>query len=109
HGGPGFGQRTIEGRETQIVADRQPQPSPRKIGKHCRFARSIVARLPITLAASEIDIEHMDLVVTRCDLALWINKESAIDGLIGGNPDRQRADMNVDAELPRQLAESCKS
>ena len=51
----------------------------------------------------------MYLVIARRDVALWINKERAIDRFIRGNPYRQRADVNVDTVPPRHVAQSCES
>ena len=102
----GLGQRAIERREAQVVADRQAEPAPRQIGKHRQFARPVVARLAIALAAGEIDVEHVDLVVARDDLAVRVDQERAVGRLVGRNLDRQRADMEIDSKLARQLAEA---
>src|SRR5207237_7765654 len=67
--GAGFGKCAIERRKAQVVADGKPKPPPRQIGQYREVARTIAARLAIALAALEVDIEHVDLVVTRDDLA----------------------------------------
>src|SRR5665213_144394 len=53
----------------------------------------------------KIDIEHMDLVVTCGDVALRIDQEAAVCGLLGRDFERQRTDMNEDAVVARQFAE----
>src|SRR5438045_18422 len=52
----GLGQRAVERRKAQVVADAQAQPPPRQIGHHGNLARPVIARFAITLAAGEIDI-----------------------------------------------------
>src|ERR687895_93259 len=77
-GGAGFRQRPIKRRETQVIANRQAKPAPGQIGHHAEIARAEVARFAITLAVSQIDIEHVDLVITRGDLALRVDQEGTI-------------------------------
>src|SRR5215469_3439045 len=74
----GFGERAIKRGEAQIVADRESEPSPRQVGGHADFTRSIIARLAVTLATVEFDVEHVDLVVARDDVALGIDEEGAV-------------------------------
>ena len=71
----GLGQRPVERREAQIVADGQAEPAPRQVGGDADFAGTVAARLAIALAAGEIDVEHVDLVVARDDLALAVDQE----------------------------------
>src|SRR4051812_37380598 len=65
----GFGQAAIQRREAQVVADGQAEPPPGQIGPHAEIARAVIARFAIALAAGEIDVEHVDLVIARDDLA----------------------------------------
>ena len=60
---PASGQRAIERRKAHVVADRQPDPAPRQVRDHGGLARLVVGGLAIALAAGQIDVEHMDLVV----------------------------------------------
>ena len=83
HGGAGLGQCAVEGGKTQVVADRQSQHAPRQIADHGLFAGAIAARLAIALAIAEVDVEHMDLVVARGDVALRRDEKPAVSGLVG--------------------------
>ena len=55
--------------EAKVVADAQAEPSPGQVGKHRFVARVEIARLAVAFAAGKIDVEHMQLVVARGDLA----------------------------------------
>ena len=101
----GLGERAVERREAQVVADGQAEPAPRQVGGDGDLARPVVARLAIALAVGEIDVEHVDLVVARDDLALAVDQERAVGRLVGRQLDRERADVQEDAELARKLAE----
>src|SRR5262249_28131570 len=79
----GLGERAIERGEAQIVADRESEPSPRQVGGDADFARSVIARLAVTLATAEFDVEHVDLVVARDDVALGIDEKGAVRRLSG--------------------------
>jgi hypothetical protein len=63
--------------------------------QHGEFAGAVVARLAVALAAREIDVEHVDLVVARDDLAARIDQEGAVGGLVGRDLDgRSRHEPN---------------
>ena len=100
-----FGERAIERRKAQVVADRHAEPAPRQVGDHREIARAIAARLAIALAAFQVDVEHVDLVVARDDLAAPVDQEAAVHRLVGRGLHGERADMDVDAERARKLAE----
>src|SRR5262249_30496380 len=100
----GLGERAIKRGEAQIVADRESESSPRQVGRHADFTRPIVARLAITLAAAEFDVEHVNLVIARDDVALAVDQERTVRRLFGQQLDGERADMQEDAELARKLA-----
>src|SRR3954447_1077012 len=102
-GGAGFRQRAVQQRKTQVVADRQAKPPPRQIGDDGALARLVAARLAVALTAGEIDVEHMDLVVTRDDLALWIYHKRTVSGTLRRDLDRQRTDMEMDMQHTREL------
>src|SRR5215510_9776390 len=68
-GGSGLRERAIERWEAQVVADREAQAAPRQIGRHRRLAGLEAVRFAIALAAREVDVKHMNLVVARDDLA----------------------------------------
>ncbi len=71
----GFGQRPIERREAQIVADGEAEPAPGQVGDDRQFARPVIVGFAIALAAGEIDVEHVDLVVARDHVALAVDQE----------------------------------
>src|SRR4029450_8325659 len=100
-----FGQRTIERGKPQIVTYCKAKSAPRQVREHSLFARAVVARLAIAFAVRKIDVEHVNLVITRRNIALRIDKERAIGRALGRKTDRQRAYMNVDAKLTRQFAQ----
>ena len=91
--GAGLGQRAVERGEAQVVADGQAEPAPRQVGDHGELAGAVAARFAIALAAGEIDVEHVDLVVARDDLALRVDQEGAVGRLVGRDLDRERADV----------------
>ena len=101
----GLRQRAVERREAQIVADGQAEPAPRQVVQHGKLAGPIAPRLAIALAVGQIDVEHVDLVVARDDLAARVDQEAAVGRLVGGGLHRQRADVQMDRKLARQLAE----
>src|SRR5258705_13240905 len=104
----GLRERAVEGGEAQVVADGESEPSPWQGGGDADFARTVVARLAITFAIAELDIEHVDLVVARDDVALAVDQEGAVRRLFRQQLDGQRADMKEDAELARKLAKGGK-
>src|SRR4029450_4243082 len=73
-----FRQRAVERWEAQVVAHGQSEPTPRQVGDDADLGRPVAARLPIALAFRQVDVEHMDLVVARDDLALRIDQERAV-------------------------------
>ena len=102
----GFGQRAVERREAQVVADREAEPAPRQVGTHRELARPVAARLAIALAVGEIDVEHVDLVVARDDLAAADRSGSArLAALSGATLMASEPICRWIDELARQLAE----
>src|SRR5712691_3619283 len=110
--GSGLRQRAIEVREAHIVADTHAEPAPRRLGDDRPAPGTIGVALAIALAAWQVDVEHVDLVVARDDLARAIDEERAVGepllafdgaGLASGIDD-QRAEQEPDAQLPRQFA-----
>ena len=101
-GGAALGQRAVERREAHVVADRQPDPAPGQVGDHGRLARLVIGGLAIALAAGQIDIEHMDLVVAGEQIAVRPDQERAVDGALRRKAQRQRADMEMDIQFRRQ-------
>src|SRR5262249_40922088 len=63
--GSGRGERTVERGEAEVVADAQAEPPKGEIGDDGLVARLEELRLAVALAAREIDVEHMQLVVAR--------------------------------------------
>ncbi len=98
-------QRAIERGEAQVVANREAEPAPWQVGGHGDLAGPVVAGFAIALAAGEIDVEHVDLVVARDDLAAAVDQERAVGSPLGRELDRKRADMEEDAEAAGRLAE----
>ena len=107
--GAGLGQRAIERREAQIVANRQAEPAPRQVGDDGELAGTVGVGFAIALATGEIDIEHVDLVVARGDVALAIDQEGAVCRLLRRRLDGKRAEMDVDRKPSRDLAQSRQS
>ena len=64
---------------------RPSRPHGRSV-HHRELARPVAARLAIALAAFEIDVEHVDLVVARDDLAAAVDQERAVGRLVGARP-----------------------
>src|ERR1700741_122247 len=65
-----FGQCPVQRGKAQVVAYRKAEATPRQIRQYRQLAGTIVARLAVALAASKIDVEHVDLVIARRDVAL---------------------------------------
>ena len=105
---PASGERAVKRGEAQIVADGQAEPAPWQVGGDADFAGTVVARLAIALAAAEIDVEHVDLVVARDDLALAVDQERAVGRFFRQQFDGQRPDVKEDTELARKLAEGAR-
>ena len=102
--GAAFRKRAVERRKAQIVADRQPNPAPRQVGDHGGLARLVIGRFAITLAAFQIDVEHVDLVVAREHVALGPDQEGAVDRLLRREAQCQRTDMKMDFQLAGERA-----
>src|SRR6185437_7541448 len=100
-----FGKRAVERREAQVVADAEAEATPRQVCRDRDLARTIVTRLAIAFAAREIDVEHVDLVVARDDLALRIDQQRTVHRLVWRHLERQRAGMDPQAVCTRGLAE----
>ena len=79
---PALGQRAIQRGKAHVVADRQPDPAPRQVGDHGGFARLVIGGLAIALAAGQIDVEHVDLVVAGEHVAVGPDQERAVDGAL---------------------------
>ena len=90
---PASAQRAIERREAQIVANRQGEPAPRQVGDHGKVAGTVGVGFAIALAAGEVDVEHVDLVVARGDVAVAVDQERAVRRLLRSSLDRKRAEM----------------
>src|SRR5215216_5750554 len=74
-GGAGLGKRPMQQWKTQIVADSQAETSPQQIGDDGALTRLVATRLAVALTAGKIDIEHVNLVVARENLAARIDHE----------------------------------
>ena len=99
-----FGERAVQRRKAHVVADRQPDAAPGQVGDHGGFARLIVGGFAIALAARQIDVEHVDLVVAGDHVAVRSDQERAVDGPLRRSAQRQRADMEMDFQFRRQRA-----
>src|ERR1700738_1030856 len=76
--GTGLGERTIEVRQGHIVATAHAEAAPRRLGDDSAAAGPVRVALAVALAAGEVDIEHMYLVVARDDGTARIDKERTI-------------------------------
>ena len=97
---PAFGERAIQRRKAHVVADRQPDAAPWQVRDHGGLARLIVGGFAIALAAGQIDVEHVDLVVAREHIAVGPDQERAVDRLLRRKAQRQRTDMEMDFQFP---------
>ena len=104
--GAGMRLRAIEMREADVVADGHAEPQPRQVGDHCPVAGMIDRRFPPALAARKIDVEEMDLVVARKDASTAPEDEGAVGDATVGGLQRERADMENDAELAGERGEA---
>src|ERR1700734_2790241 len=86
-------QRPVERGKAQVVADGQAQFAPRQVGGDGNLAGAVVPRLAVAFAVGQIDVEHVNLVVTRDDVAVAIDEERTVGRLVGRKLDRERADM----------------
>ena len=84
-----FGERAIQRRKAHVVTDRQTNPAPGQVGDDGGFARLIVGGFAIALAAGQVDVEHMDLVVACDHEAVRPDQERTVDGLLGRSAQRQ--------------------
>src|SRR5262245_34411479 len=101
----GVGERAIEMRETQVVANREADFSPRQLGHDSLAAGLEMRALAMALAPWEIHVEHVDLVVAGGDSALRREEVGAVGDLAGGREDAHRADVQPYPEFARQRAE----
>src|SRR5215475_6510552 len=72
HRSASFGQGTIKRGKPQVVTYRKAKSAPRQVREDSLFAGAVVARLAITFAVREIDVEHVNLVITRRNIALRV-------------------------------------
>src|SRR3954447_18748144 len=79
----GVRQRAVERRKAQVIADREAEPAPRQIGDDAALARPEITRLAVALATAKVDIEHVNLVVARTNLAARIDHERTVDRAVG--------------------------
>jgi hypothetical protein len=92
-------------READIVADRHPEPAPWQINGQSLAARRIGARFPPAFAIGQVDIIQMHLVVTGGNVAVGPEHIGAVGDLVA-DFDGQRADMDMQLLLARQIAQS---
>src|SRR5947208_11550026 len=71
----GIGERTVERREAQVIADGEAKAPPRQVGGDGELTRTVIARFAIALATREVDVEHVNLVVARDNLDGGIDQE----------------------------------
>src|SRR5512139_4072097 len=72
HGCASFGECAVKRRKAQVIANGQTEAAPRQVGQHRELARTVIARLAIALAARQVDVEHVNLVIARENVALRI-------------------------------------
>ena len=59
------------------------------------------------LAGRKVDVEQMELVVARANLAFAIDQEAAVGDLAIAGQDRERAEVKPDPVATRRLAAGC--
>ena len=101
---PSIRERAVELRETEVVADGKAEPAEGKIDNHSLAAWPARGRLAVALPSRQIDVEHMQLVVARGDLAFGIDEVRAVGHAGRVELDGERADMQEDAELASKRA-----
>jgi hypothetical protein len=87
-----LGERPVELREAQVVADAEADPPERRLGDHRRVAGRYHRALAVALAAGQVDVEQVDLVVAGADLALGVDEVGAVPDPPVGRRDAQRPD-----------------
>jgi hypothetical protein len=106
---PGPGQRPVQLREADIVADGQAQPAPGRAGHHGGLAGPDRLALAPALARRQIDIEDVQLVIGGDDLAAVVDQQGPVGGaVVVRDPgfDDRRADQHPDAQLAGQIAQA---
>src|SRR5438105_2397340 len=84
-----LGQRAVEVRKPQVVADGQSEASPGKVCGYGLCAGCDRVRLPIAFTIGKIDIKQVNLVVTRGNPPVGTQKIGAVRGFIFANLNRQ--------------------
>src|SRR5262245_12259199 len=107
HRSASFGQGTIKRGKPQVVTYRKAKSAPRQVSEDSLFAAGALARPAIPFVVREIEVEHVNLVITRRNIARRVDKERPLGCPFGRKTARQRADMNIDAKLARQFAQRC--
>ena len=80
--GAGLAQPRVQLRKAQIVTDAQAQPADRRIRHHHLLTVPVVIGLPIAAAVvAHVDVEQVQLVVTRRTLAVLVDQQRAGVGL----------------------------
>ena len=103
--GSRLGKCAVEIGEAHVIANGHAESAPRRRRNNTALAGPEGARFPVALAAFEIDVEHMDLVVDRNRPAPVIQQERAIDSpFVIQKLDHQGSGQKPDAEFRRDLA-----
>ena len=100
-----LGQRAIKLREAHIVADGETDGAERRVGNHGLIAAGHGIGFAVSFAASQFDIEQVDLAVAGGNRPFGRNQEAAIGGLGVADLDGDAADQQPDIQLPRQRGE----
>ena len=103
--GSSLGQSFEQGREAQVVANRQPERADRRAANHHRALAARIDRgFAPALAGRQIDVEQMDLVVAGADLALVIDDERTVGDLAGARANGERSEMDPQSVVARRGA-----
>src|SRR6516162_742133 len=110
--GAGLRQSAVEVWKAHIVTNGHAEASPRCIGHNSPIAGPVGVAFAIALAAREVDIEHVDLVVTPDDRTAWIEEKRAVGESrltrsctgLAARVDHQRADQKPRPGLLRDGA-----
>src|SRR6185312_11984775 len=105
HVGVGLGKPREQPGKAQVVADGEPEPAHRSpVDQDHALAGGIDVGFAPALARGQVDVEQVELVVPRTDLALAVDYEPAVGDLAFIDQHRERADVNPDAVPPGGFA-----
>src|SRR3546814_15264319 len=78
-GGAGIAQRPIQVGKAQVVADGEAHQPERRLDSDAPCPARIGDGFAPALAGRKVDVEEMDLVIARADVAPVVDQDAAID------------------------------